>query len=410
MTKSKLFLVITISSFFLSGCGSQVKEKFINKVIEEQKNSWLNIKTDEQTRQYAKCLFDVYNNLGLVEKIRFYLDTLDIIHIPASDPLFFEIGFKAGFSCSYEALYGKKNDSGNISEQPEQAEEEDLNNVKHYKDEKPIQKIQSKNESIFSKLRKSSEISSNKKESEMQEKKYGSENSSTNSNHDKKNVTTLYEYQTNTGCIYKEIAPSKQNNRSIHWDGSCQNGYMHGFGSLIIDDKLKNTTTVCEANYSYGLENGQGKCTYNHNNNEMIITETGIYKNGKFFSGSREYEDQAGLYKKDILEHPSYPGNQEHSSQSLENYSNLISKKIRKNFLYPKIAQMRGWQGTVIADLEIDSKGSLISVKIKKSSSYEVLDNEALEMIRKASPFPPPPDNLRGKNLNALLPISFKLE
>ena len=71
---------------------------------------------------------------------------------------------------------------------------------------------------------------------------------------------------------------------------------------------------------------------------------------------------------------------------------------------------MRGWQGTVIADLEIDSKGSVISVKIKKSSTYEVLDNEALEMIKKASPFPAPPDNLRGKNFNVLVPISFKLE
>jgi hypothetical protein len=109
LTKSKLFVVLTISSFFLSGCGSQVKEKFINKVIVEKKNSWWNTQTDEQIRQYANCLFDAFNNnLGLVEKIRFYLDTLDIIHIPASDPLFFVIGFKAGFSCSYEASYGKK--------------------------------------------------------------------------------------------------------------------------------------------------------------------------------------------------------------------------------------------------------------------------------------------------------------
>jgi TonB family protein len=142
----------------------------------------------------------------------------------------------------------------------------------------------------------------------------------------------------------------------------------------------------------------------------MIITETGIYKNGKFLSGSREYENQAGQYKKETLANPSYPGNQGHSAQSLEDYSDLISKKISKNLLYPKLAQMRGWKGTVIADLEIDSKGLVISVKIKKSSAYEILDNEALEMIKRASPFPAPPDNLRGKNFNVLVPISFKLE
>ena len=101
---------------------------------------------------------------------------------------------------------------------------------------------------------------------------------------------------------------------------------------------------------------------------------------------------------------------QEQVTQSIESYSSVLANAIAKYKQYPKIAQMRGWQGTVIADLEIDSKGSVISVKIKKSSTYEVLDNEALEMIKKASPFPAPPDNLRGKNFNVLVPISFKLE
>lgn len=101
---------------------------------------------------------------------------------------------------------------------------------------------------------------------------------------------------------------------------------------------------------------------------------------------------------------------QEQLTQYLESYSSLLANAIAKYKQYPKIAQMRGWQGTVIADLEIDSKGSVMSVKIKKSSTYEVLDNEALEMIKKASPFPPPPENLRGKNFNVLVPISFKLE
>ena len=101
---------------------------------------------------------------------------------------------------------------------------------------------------------------------------------------------------------------------------------------------------------------------------------------------------------------------QELLTQHLESYSSLLANAIAKYKQYPKIAQMRGWQGTVIADLEIDSKGTVISIKIKKSSTYEVLDNEALEMIRKASPFPAPPESLRGKNFNVLVPISFKLE
>ena len=101
---------------------------------------------------------------------------------------------------------------------------------------------------------------------------------------------------------------------------------------------------------------------------------------------------------------------QEQVTQYIESYSSLLANAIAKYKQYPKIAQMRGWQGTVVADLEIDTKGAVISIKIKKSSTYEVLDNEALEMIRKASPFPAPPESLRGKNFNVLVPISFKLE
>ena len=101
---------------------------------------------------------------------------------------------------------------------------------------------------------------------------------------------------------------------------------------------------------------------------------------------------------------------QEQVTQHIESYSSLLANAISKYKQYPKIAQMRGWQGTVIADLEIDTKGAVISIKIKKSSTYEVLDNEALEMIKKAYPFPAPPESLRGKNFNVLVPISFKLE
>ena len=101
---------------------------------------------------------------------------------------------------------------------------------------------------------------------------------------------------------------------------------------------------------------------------------------------------------------------QEQVTQHIESYSSLLANAIAKYKQYPKIAQMRGWQGTVIVDLEIDTKGAVISIKIKKSSTYEVLDNEALEMIKKASPFPAPPESLRGKNFNVLVPISFKLE
>jgi protein TonB len=91
-------------------------------------------------------------------------------------------------------------------------------------------------------------------------------------------------------------------------------------------------------------------------------------------------------------------------------YSSLLAAAIAKYKQYPKIAQMRGWQGLVIIELQLNPQGGVIYSQIKKSSGYDVLDQEALEMIKRASPFPQPPEALRSKNFTVLVPISFKLE
>ena len=91
-------------------------------------------------------------------------------------------------------------------------------------------------------------------------------------------------------------------------------------------------------------------------------------------------------------------------------YGGTLGRAIAKHKSYPKIAQMRGWQGECLLDLKIDSSGNVLSTNIKQSSGYESLDNQALEMVRKASPFPAPPEALRGRSFNITVPVSFKLE
>ncbi len=91
-------------------------------------------------------------------------------------------------------------------------------------------------------------------------------------------------------------------------------------------------------------------------------------------------------------------------------YSNQLTREIAKYKQYPKIAQMRGWQGEVRIDLHLDGNGNLLSSRISVPSGYEVLDKQALEMVKKAVPFPAPPDVLRGRTFNILVPVSFHLE
>ncbi|HNV88481.1 MAG TPA: energy transducer TonB [Methylotenera sp.] len=97
-------------------------------------------------------------------------------------------------------------------------------------------------------------------------------------------------------------------------------------------------------------------------------------------------------------------------SAALSQYGGTLGRAIAKHKQYPKIAQMRGWQGDCLLDLKIDGSGNVLSANVKESSGFEALDKQALEMVRKASPFPAPPEALRGRSFDITVPVSFKLE
>jgi protein TonB len=91
-------------------------------------------------------------------------------------------------------------------------------------------------------------------------------------------------------------------------------------------------------------------------------------------------------------------------------YGNTLWAAISKEKKYPKIAQMRGWQGEAVVELLLDGSGKLKSKKIIQSSGHDVLDKQALEMVEKAAPYPTPPEVLRGNSFTITGPIPFKLE
>lgn len=91
-------------------------------------------------------------------------------------------------------------------------------------------------------------------------------------------------------------------------------------------------------------------------------------------------------------------------------YGNMLTSAISKYKEYPRVAQIRGWEGQVDLEIEIDSNGNVLATRILQSSGREILDKQALEMVKKASPLPPPPDALRGRTFTVFVPIPFRLE
>ena len=56
---------------------------------------------------------------------------------------------------------------------------------------------------------------------------------------------------------------------------------------------------------------------------------------------------------------------------------------------YPRLAQQRGYQGTVNLLFTIDETGALTSCEVKESSGYQLLDNCVLELVKKRWVFTP---------------------
>lgn len=94
----------------------------------------------------------------------------------------------------------------------------------------------------------------------------------------------------------------------------------------------------------------------------------------------------------------------------LAGYGQALSSAIGRHQRYPRVAQMRAWQGTTLVALNFGSGSTLVSATVEKSSGHEILDSQALEMVRDANPLPPAPASLRQRNFVVKVPIVFRLK
>ena len=75
-----------------------------------------------------------------------------------------------------------------------------------------------------------------------------------------------------------------------------------------------------------------------------------------------------------------------------EAYNKAVRSIIAANKVYPLIAKRRGIEGTVLTSFTILTDGSVSGLYLEKASGFSQLDNAAYSIIKKSSPFPPPPE------------------
>ncbi|HJU05084.1 MAG TPA: TonB family protein [Nitrospiraceae bacterium] len=84
-------------------------------------------------------------------------------------------------------------------------------------------------------------------------------------------------------------------------------------------------------------------------------------------------------------------------------------RRIEQLKRYPHKARMNRWEGTVVVRCVIRQDGYFAELTMEKSSGHNILDEDAIELLRKASPLSLKHE-LGRPELTIRIPISYKLE
>ncbi|MBI4988295.1 MAG: TonB family protein [Rhodocyclales bacterium] len=90
-------------------------------------------------------------------------------------------------------------------------------------------------------------------------------------------------------------------------------------------------------------------------------------------------------------------------------YGQRLAQTIGRYQRYPHVAQVRQWQGTTLLQLHLTASGDLAEVRVISSSGHEILDRQAMSMVREATPLPRLPDAFAGRPLTIDVPVVFRL-
>jgi len=126
--------------------------------------------------------------------------------------------------------------------------------------------------------------------------------------------------------------------------------------------------------------------------------------------GNAETDSDKGSSKADKKKGDSQDASQGNSKKkvkgnaSTSNYKGLVQRKLERAKKRVRVAA----KGTVIVSFTISANGSVVNLRVRKSSGKPAIDKGALDIVRRASPFPAIPDETGLKSYPVSVPMTFK--
>ncbi|OHV81324.1 energy transducer TonB [Ensifer sp. LCM 4579] len=93
---------------------------------------------------------------------------------------------------------------------------------------------------------------------------------------------------------------------------------------------------------------------------------------------------------------------------AVSNYPGKVRRKLNRAFRYPAEAKRQGLRGVAHVRFTVTSDGGLAGVGIAKSAGSALLDEAALDAVRRAAPFPAIPAGAGRDKWAFTIPLEFK--
>lgn len=90
-------------------------------------------------------------------------------------------------------------------------------------------------------------------------------------------------------------------------------------------------------------------------------------------------------------------------------YEQLLFAWMNRHKDYPLLAQRRGIEGRGSLRVRIDRAGRVLEHALVASTGQGVLDEAALDMVRRANPFPAVPEGYAGGSFEFIAPFEYRL-
>lgn len=97
----------------------------------------------------------------------------------------------------------------------------------------------------------------------------------------------------------------------------------------------------------------------------------------------------------------------EAGNAAVSNYPGTVYAKLRRSLRYPSEARRKRIRGEVHVRFTVSRSGNVGSVQVARSSGSPLLDNAALETVRRAAPFPAIPAAAGRSSWSFTVPLMF---